>query len=308
MVSVVIPLYNKAKHIKITLDSVLTQTYQDFEVIVVNDGSTDGSEKVVMQYNDPRIRLINQENKGVSAARNRGIAEAKGELIAFLDADDEWLPEHLTAVVRLRNKYPECGLYATAYYVVNRKGKKFVPSFYGIPQYPWEGILSNYFRIALTSDPVWTSAAAVPKKVFAICGFFPVGIKTGEDIDMWCRIALKFPIAFSTTPNAVYHQEAENRTIMNVTDLFWPVVVQTLDDALTKREFPAGIYPDDILEYKNKWLIGFATHCLLGGKRSLARRFCSLASSTKRFRRWRMRNILLSFFPSFIIRAMARLK
>lgn len=95
MISVVIPLYNKEKQIKRTLQSVLTQTFQDFEIVIVNDGSTDNSVIEVEKLKDPRIRLVHQKNAGVSAARNKGIEEAKYELIAFLDADDEWQSEYL---------------------------------------------------------------------------------------------------------------------------------------------------------------------------------------------------------------------
>ena len=92
-VSVIIPLYNKSQYIARTLDSVLAQTFQDYEVIVVNDGSTDDGPRIVRQYRDPRLRLVSQENRGLSGARNRGIAESRTDWVAFLDADDEWMPE-----------------------------------------------------------------------------------------------------------------------------------------------------------------------------------------------------------------------
>ena len=94
MISVVIPLYNKEEQIADTLQSIFAQTFQDFEIVIVDDGSTDNSVEEVEKFDDSRIRLIHQTNAGVSAARNRGIEEARGELIAFLDADDEWKPEY----------------------------------------------------------------------------------------------------------------------------------------------------------------------------------------------------------------------
>ncbi len=304
MISVVIPLYNKARHIRRALDSVFAQTHHEFEVIVVNDGSTDGSEKVVGQYADPRIRLVNQENAGGSAARNRGITEAKAELVAFLDADDEWLPDHLATVCRLATEYPECGAYVTSYRVITAKGKQALPSSEGIPGHPWEGVLQSYFRAALTSDPIWTSAVAVPRRVFEVCGLFPLDVKVGEgeDIDMWCRIALKFPVAFSTHPSAVYHMESDNRSAVYVSNAPCPPVVHTLEDALHRGNLPDGSHPDDLLEYRNKWLIGYATHCLLAGERRLARDYCARASSTRIFRWWRWRNLAASHLPSALLK------
>ena len=105
-ISVVIPLYNKRTSVIRALNSVLSQTIQPEEIIVVNDGSTDGSEQLVNELNHPLVRLINQPNAGVSAARNRGIKEAKGDWIAFLDADDEWMPEYLETIKSLSEKYP----------------------------------------------------------------------------------------------------------------------------------------------------------------------------------------------------------
>jgi len=308
LVTVAVPLYNKARHIRRALESAKAQTYTELEVIVVNDGSTDGSEELVRQYTDPRIRLINQDNAGVSAARNRGIAEAKGELVAFLDADDEWLPEHLATICRLASKYPECGAYASAYRVVRASGERSVPAFEGIPEHPWEGVLGSYFHTALRCDPIWTSAVAVPRRVFETCGLFPVGVECGEDVDMWCRIALRYPVAFSTHPGALYHQAADNRTGLESSSSSSPVIVETLDDALKRGGLPDGITAEDLLEYRNKWLIGFATNCLLAGKKSLARDYCSRASSTRIFRWWRLRNTVASYLPSMFLRAVVRPK
>jgi len=114
-ISVVIPLYNKARHIRRALSSVLAQTAPCFELVVVDDGSTDGSADVVRSISDSRLRLVVQPNGGECAARNRGIRETSGELIAFLDADDEWLPEFLSTVMRLYDQCPQAGAYATAY-------------------------------------------------------------------------------------------------------------------------------------------------------------------------------------------------
>src|SRR5712692_9736802 len=99
-VSIVVPLYNKAPYVRRALDSIAAQTFSDFEVIVVDDGSTDDGPSVVANYGDSRVRLVRQPNAGPGAARNAGLAQTQGELIAFLDADDEWLPTYLEESVR----------------------------------------------------------------------------------------------------------------------------------------------------------------------------------------------------------------
>ena len=113
MISVVIPLYNKEKQVKQTLRKVLEQTFSDYEIIIVNDGSTDSSAEIAREFEDHRIKVIDQENAGVSAARNRGIKEAKGNFIAFLDADDEWDKDYLAAQHQLTIDYPQCDVFAT---------------------------------------------------------------------------------------------------------------------------------------------------------------------------------------------------
>lgn len=117
-VSVVIPLYNKEQYIERTIISILSQTFQDFEIIIVDDGSTDGSVERAETWADDRIKVLKMEHKGASAARNKGILAATAELITFIDADDEWKPGFLEKIIYLKDKYPECGAYATSYEIV----------------------------------------------------------------------------------------------------------------------------------------------------------------------------------------------
>ena len=151
MISVVIPLYNKEEQIAHTLQSVFTQTFQNFEIVIVDDGSTDNSVEEVEKFTDSRIRLIHQTNAGVSAARNRGIEEARGELIAFLDADDEWMPEYLATQYGLYQKYPECSVYACNYEIRDFEGKVTPTIIRKLPFEGEDGILSNYFEVASCS-------------------------------------------------------------------------------------------------------------------------------------------------------------
>lgn len=207
MISVIIPLYNKAGSIAQALDSVLAQEYQDFEIVVVDDGSTDGGASVVENYGDARIRLVRQENAGVSAARNKGIEEARGEYVAFLDADDVWMPGFLSEIVALQREFPQCRAQATNY-VFNSNGVKSPTILRKIPFSEERGVLANYFEVASCSHPpVWTSAVCIERALLLEIGGFPVGIKSGEDLLTWARVAVRTDWAFSLRAMAQYNVE-----------------------------------------------------------------------------------------------------
>ena len=228
--SVIIPLYNKAPYIRKALESVFAQTSTDYELIIVDDGSTDGSFTIAKQFIDERLKikgsedevkgkensgaetngyklspinykLIRQANSGVSAARNNGVAQAKGDYIAFLDADDWWEPTYLERMAQLIEDYPEAGLYACNY-VYYKPGKTHValniPTGYiNYPKAYYEG----------GAMPVWTGAAIMPRAVFDEMGGFPLGIKLGEDFLLWAKTALHFPVAFLNEPLAWYNND-----------------------------------------------------------------------------------------------------
>ncbi len=204
--SVVIPLYNKEATVARAIQSVLNQTLQDFEIVVVNDGSTDKGPDIVSAIKDSRIRLIHQENQGVSAARNKGIVEAKYDLIAFLDADDEWLSEFLETIRRMIMKYPDCALYATRYFLKAPSGNQSPALVRGLAD-AFEGVLNNYFQIAVSgAPPVWSSATCARKNALLAVGSFPVGVKSGEDLLTWARIAAHFQVAYSMKCLAIFYQ------------------------------------------------------------------------------------------------------
>ena len=205
MISVVIPLYNKEKSIASTLRTVLSQTFSDYEIVIVNDGSTDNSVVEVEKVRDDRIRLIHQQNAGVSAARNRGIEEAKGDLIAFLDADDEWKPEYLATQYFLYQKYPDCGVYACNYEFRDAKGKVSPTIIRKLPFNERDGILSNYFEVASCSNPpICSISIMVKKNAIQAIGGFPIGVKSGEDLLTWARLAVNTTIAYSKSVQAIF--------------------------------------------------------------------------------------------------------
>ena len=211
--SVIIPLYNKENEIKRSIYSVLNQTIQDFEIIIVDDNSSDGGLAIVKSFHDPRISCIEQEHRGVSSTRNHGVNLASGDFIAFLDADDEWMPLHLETILRLIKTFPEAGMFATASKITSEEGKPRWTIYKNIPPPPWEGLLPDYFRSgSLGEDPVNASTVVIPKKIFHEMGGFPEGYWYGEDTDLFGRIALKYPVAFSWEFGALYHVEASNRS------------------------------------------------------------------------------------------------
>lgn len=211
--SVIVPLYNKEKSIQNTLKSALDQTFTDFEIIIINDGSTDQSKSKALAINDSRIRLFSTENQGVSAARNYGIAKASGILIAFLDADDYWFPNHLKQLSELYEMFPQCGLYCTNYERFYNPNKIIKPTYVAIPHSPWKGIVNDFFQSSYIDRIAWTSAVAVPKTVIDTVGNFKTTITlgAGEDTDLWLRIALRFDVAFDNEISARHMLDAENR-------------------------------------------------------------------------------------------------
>jgi glycosyltransferase involved in cell wall biosynthesis len=174
-ISVVIPLYNKAPYIERAIRSVLVQTVAPDEIIVVDDGSTDGGGDLVEAIQNPLIKLVRQENRGVSVARNRGIELAQGELIAFLDADDAWEPQYLEEIYALRRRFPEAGAYATAVELVDRQGKS--PKAPCTPfQLPADGQgLMEFFVEGALDTGMFTPAVAAPKAVLLEVGGFNPG-------------------------------------------------------------------------------------------------------------------------------------
>ena len=212
-VSVIIPLFNKAPHIARCVDSILTQTFTDYEVIVVDDGSTDDGPQRVTAYHDPRIALVSQPNAGPAAARNRGIGRAAGELVAFLDADDEWEPAHLIEAVQRLDDHPQSALTASGHF----RDEPDVDEQYWISR----GIATGLFvlpvdydadRIKHTLDFTHTSSVVMRRDVAQRYGGFYDRTRCtyGEDSWLWLLVMLNHPVVFDTTPHSWYHtQESE---------------------------------------------------------------------------------------------------
>lgn len=214
--SVVIPLYNKERHIIKAIKSVLGQSYSDFELLVVDDGSSDGSLAKAQSVTDPRIRVIHQENRGESGARNRGISESRGQYIAFLDADDYWLPNFLHEIKGLIDSFrKEAVFFATAYLISD--GKKYLhPSWPGIGRKIFRAVIPDFFS-HMAGGPllILPSCVCVRKDILLQVGLFTPGLKLGADQELWQRLALRGKLAYSSHPASVYCLDADNRACNN---------------------------------------------------------------------------------------------
>lgn len=218
MFSVIIPLYNKGAYVEKAIRSVAAQTFQDFELIVVDDGSTDDSlhnaQFIIqnLELQDPdqskKIQLIQQKNQGVSTARNNGVKLAKYDYIAFLDADDWWEPDYLSEMKALIEAYPEAGIYGSSYYKV--KNGRNIPANIGVEPGFKSGLI-NYCRVyaATFYMPLWTGATVIRKIVFEEQEGFRPSLILGEDFYLWIHVALKYPVAFLNQTLAYYNQDVE---------------------------------------------------------------------------------------------------
>lgn len=255
-VSVIIPTYNCEKYICEAIDSVLNQTFQDFEIIVVNDGSTDNTKDVLAKYNG-RIRYFYQENKGVSSARNMGIKEANGEYIAFLDSDDMWLKDKLKTQVKILDSRSEVTLVYGRAKRIDQHGivLDIKPTY---PAIDAEGLLEG--------NRISTMTVMARKACFEEVGLFDKTIIVGEDTDMWIRIALRYKIVFLNEIQAIYRfhggnisnnmEEAYKGHIKILKKLFFQEVVnqfskKNLKNLLSKEYYSlARIYFHKQMKYK----------------------------------------------------------
>lgn len=210
--SVIIPLYNKAPYVAKAITSVLAQTFVDYELIIIDDGSNDKSVEVARQVIDGHVncRLIQQSNSGVSVARNNGVVASCGDYLCFLDADDWWEPIFLEEMSKLIEEFPDAGIYGANYTVVNETKHKTRVAPVGVDAGFEKGYI-NYCQVyaKTMAMPMWTGAVCMPRTVFDEMGGFPKGIKLGEDFLLWIRVALKYKVAFLNRPLSYYNQDVD---------------------------------------------------------------------------------------------------
>lgn len=289
--TVVIPLYNKGNHINRAVRSVLAQTYKQFELLVVDDGSTDNGADIVSKIKDDRLKLIKQVNGGVSSARNKGVMESQGDYIGFLDADDAWKPNFLEIVEDLINKYPSAGAYATAYEKVTNGLRLRKPRKEVVIQ---SGILNDYFELSLETPLISASSVVIPRKVFNHLGGFSVKLNRGEDLEMWCRVALNYRIAYTPIVAAEYHLDTDNRATSK--ELILEQTFSNIADEILEK----GKHLTDSLffeEYMIGKIITKARLLALQGDKSESLKLLIKCRHTTFYRRQLKKTMLLNIVP-----------
>lgn len=236
-VSVIIPTWNRAREVREAIDSVLAQTYRPIEVIVVDDGSTDETPAVLGSYGDA-IRTIRQENRGVSAARNAGIAAASGELIAFLDSDDTWLPakiERQVALLEGAGAVAVCCL--TNSLEIGPSGRSLSFENQGFKPSASEGLLLNVTEILLTRFMVFAPVGLIRREALACSGGFDRALPVMEDHDLALRLSLLGPWVYTTEALAIIRRESAGsltESVRHERRPFWGAVVRIHEKMLAE--------------------------------------------------------------------------
>jgi glycosyltransferase involved in cell wall biosynthesis len=204
-VSVIIPSFNSMAYLPDTLSSVLEQTFTDFEVLIIDDGSSDNIVQWASEITDPRVKLISQKNQGASAARNTGITQSQAEYIAFLDADDLWAPTKLEKQVRYLDDNPSIGVVHAWMFFVDKDGNstgRVIPS-------SSEGMI---WKQLLEKNTIACLTVMVRRCCFDKAGLFDCSLRSVEDWDMWIRIAIHYPFAVIEEPLAYYRQRPNSKS------------------------------------------------------------------------------------------------
>jgi glycosyltransferase involved in cell wall biosynthesis len=232
MISIIIPSYNREKTIGRALESVLAQTYQDWEVIVMDDGSRDQTEAVIAGYSrDQRIRYFKQANAGPVVARNNAVKYAQGELLAFLDSDDEWLPEKLEKQLAVLSQHNKPVLVIGNYIYVNEKNEQ-LGEFYGVKTVPHSGFVLKYL---LADNFVLTSSVLMPRALFLEQGGFDekLNLIIGEDHEFWLRLAGNIEFYYVVEPVVLYRVHSVQLTkqkikiYTSISKLYWHIFTNT---------------------------------------------------------------------------------
>lgn len=307
-VSVIVPVYNSAGTLSRSVGSVLRQSEQDWELIAVDDGSTDESARVLEELvsGDKRVKVIRQQNAGSSAARNRGLREASTGLVAFLDADDQWMDSFLETVLGVREHFPQCALWGARYVTVNPQRKRMGPGNTVLPGAD-ELIIENYLALAGGGvPPVRPGSAIMLKDALLDAGGFPEGVRWGEDLDTWLRLSLRHSFALSPILGLICDVGSPGRISRSALERQYPLLAPEVESSYTSQIDP--MRRGDLAEYFNWMRLNAARDCLRLGQRRTARGLLELSRDTQRHRAAWRNAYLKSLLPGPVMKALAGLR
>lgn len=270
--SVIIPLYNKEQYIKNTVNYVLSQTISDFELIIIDDGSTDYGPQIISSIKDSRIKLIRQSNAGVSAARNRGIREAIGKYICFLDADDVWSRDFLQTAKSLFDKFPDAGMVCPSYQVTY--GNRIVHPKWRSVMLDRDSYVNDFYEMA--TAPFWvcnSSCVAIKKEILLKMEYwFPESETFYEDFDFWIRLGTVCKVAHSNKICATYQRATSNNARERHTNIIVYSVgyMNTLNRLLDEKKLTIK-QREWIREIKDRRMVPFIFSLILAQEHQLAK-------------------------------------
>jgi len=295
--SVIIPLYNKEKYIKRCIASILNQSYTNFELLIINDNSTDKSLENAKKINDNRIRIIERKQRGHGgyAARNIGIKNAKYNYVSFIDADDEWKPDYLKTIQNLIKQFPECNVFSTAW--IEKYGKiTKTNAFYNANKTKKNHIVTNFYKeSSLGRNPIHTNVITAKKNTIIEIGGFPEGkCKRGGDTETWLRLLIKNKLAWSPYIGAIYYKDIPEAVTKKISDIEIPYVYYSVKEIL-KTEAKNKIGLKKYSNYHSKMAI---LHAIVynKNKREIIKGFYKEVDKT-----YYIFFKILIIFPSFIL-------
>ncbi len=300
--SVIIPAYNAERFIDIAIRSVLMQSYSDFELIIVDDGSSDGTQEKIKHYTDSRIRYVYKENGGVSSARNKGISVSKAEYICFLDADDEWKNNHLEVMASLIEKFDQCGMFITGYDIRLNNGQIVHKSKALLRDMPTEQLASdNGFELILKYGYFFnTNTICCKKEVFDKAGLFECGVKNGEDDDMWFRILSYYSLAVTKEPTTIYDRSNCGATRTRL-DIYIPVFYRRMDSLLKLPDIPND-RKESIISLAEQNKLSRARKYILTGDKREAKKLVKTIDRKRVNKRKYAETLFCFLIPSSLIR------
>ncbi len=303
MFSIIIPAYNSAKFIDCAINSVFEQSVNDWELIIVDDGSTDDTLSVLEKYSgDDRITVISQQNEGVSAARNNGINHAKGKYLAFLDADDVWHADHLEVMSELIKKYPDAGLYGTftrtklvngseiteCNFFRDREDTVYLEDFF-------EAYYNDKSAKMFTVITTCTTAEAMKK-----AGGFPLNTPIGEDLEMSLRVAAYYPVVLSSKATATYIKENSTATKDKSFDPDWGFF-DTVEELYSDPDIPET-KKKNLRKLMQWFTMRRCRHYMIAGERKKAWEQYYKIGSDPSLRKDKLITLLLLFMPACLVK------